>query len=461
MAESIVTFASIGSPQSSFSFSFSYLAATDIDAFVDGTSVFANNASTGTAVGGNTYTVAFSSSGSKTLTFSPAVPQGSTVRIERNTALTSKAVDFSDGAVLTELALDSAIDQVFFATQESNDKTAESIKVTADGKFDAISKVIKNVADPSSAQDAATKNYVDTSANAAATSATNAANSATASASSATTSTTQATNSSNSATASANSATASANSATASANSATASANSASAASTSESNASTSASTSSTQATNSTNSATASANSATASAGSASTASTQASNASTSATLSGNYANKTDGAVAGSEYSAKAWALGGTGVTDTAGSGGAKEWATDTTNQVDGTEYSAKEYAIGSQAGNTAGSAKQWAIGGGGSYATNTTVDGANYSAKYWAEVAASHADAVDDIYLGSKSSNPTLDNDGNALQVGALYYNSGSTVLRVWNGSAWEDAVVSTSGFASAGFSIAMSIAL
>jgi len=151
----------------------------------------------------------------------------------------------------------------------------------------------------------------------------------------------------------------------------------------------------------------------------------------------------------------------GTGVTDTAGSGGAKEWATETTNQVDGTEYSAKEYAIGSQSGNTSGSAKQWAIGGGGSYATNTTVDGSNYSAKYWAEVAASHADAVDDIYLGSKSSNPTLDNDGNALQVGALYYNSGSTVLRVWNGSAWEDAVVSTSGFASAGFSIAMSIAL
>lgn len=162
MANSVVTFASIGSPQSSFSFSFSYLAATDIDAFVDGTSVFANNASTGTAVGGNTYTVAFSSSGSKTLTFSPAVPQGSTVRIERNTDLTSKAVDFSDGAVLTELALDSAIDQVFFATQESNDKTAESIIVTPDGKFDATSKVIKNVADPVDNTDAVNKQFIST-----------------------------------------------------------------------------------------------------------------------------------------------------------------------------------------------------------------------------------------------------------------------------------------------------------
>jgi len=158
---SIVTFANIGTATSSFSFSFNYLASTDIDAFVDGVSVFANNASTGTAVGGNTFTVAFSSTGSKTLTFSPAVPQGSTVRIERNTDLTTKVVDFSDGAVLTELALDSAIDQVFFGVQESNDKTAESITVATDGKWDAQSKVIKNVTNPVNAQDAVTKNYLE------------------------------------------------------------------------------------------------------------------------------------------------------------------------------------------------------------------------------------------------------------------------------------------------------------
>lgn len=162
MAESIVTFPSIGSSQASFSFSFDYLASTDIDAFVEGVSVFANNTSTGTAVGGNTYTVAFSSSGSKTLTFSPAVPQGSTVRIERNTALTTKAVDFSDGAVLTEIALDSAIDQLFFATQESNDKTAESITVAPDNKWDGQGKVIKNVADPVANTDAVNKQFIST-----------------------------------------------------------------------------------------------------------------------------------------------------------------------------------------------------------------------------------------------------------------------------------------------------------
>jgi hypothetical protein len=148
-------------------------------------------------------------------------------------------------------------------------------------------------------------------------------------------------------------------------------------------------------------------------------------------------------------------------VTDTAGSGSAKEWATDTTNQVDGTEYSAKEWAIGSQAGQSNGSAKQWAIGGGGSYATNTAVSGGVYSAKYYAEQAAASADSVDDSYLGAKSSDPSVDNDGNALQTGALYYNSSSTDLKVWNGSAWEVAAVSTTGLPTAGFTIAMSIAL
>ena len=179
------------------------------------------------------------------------------------------------------------------------------------------------------------------------------------------------------------------------------------------------------------------------------------------------YATKTDGQVQenganSGNYSSKAWATGGTGVTDTSGAGAAKEWAVDqSADGVDGTEYSAKEYAIGSTAGNTNGSAKQWALGGGSSYSSNTTVDGSNYSARYWAEQAAASADSVDDIYLGAKSSAPTLDNDGNALQVGALYFNNSSNDLFVWNGTSWQVTAVTASGFATAGFSIAMSIAL
>jgi hypothetical protein len=67
----------------------------------------------------------------------------------------------------------------------------------------------------------------------------------------------------------------------------------------------------------------------------------------TGSTTAEQWANKTDGAVSGGEYSAKAYAIGGTGVTNTAGKGAAKEWATAAEDDtVDGTEFSAKHYSI-------------------------------------------------------------------------------------------------------------------
>lgn len=54
------------------------------------------------------------------------------------------------------------------------------------------------------------------------------------------------------------------------------------------------------------------------------------------------------------------------------------------------------------------------------------------------ASAAASSYDSFDDRYLGSKASDPTLDNDGNALLTGALYWNSVAGEMRVWSGSAW-----------------------
>jgi len=46
--------------------------------------------------------------------------------------------------------------------------------------------------------------------------------------------------------------------------------------------------------------------------------------------------------------------------------------------------------------------------------------------------------DSFDDRYLGAKSSNPTVDNDGNTLLVGAIYWNTTSSVMLVWSGSTW-----------------------
>lgn len=62
-------------------------------------------------------------------------------------------------------------------------------------------------------------------------------------------------------------------------------------------------------------------------------------------------------------------------------------------------------------------------------------------SAAASAAAAAASFDAFDDVYLGAKSSNPSLDNDGNALTTGDLYFNTVSDELRIWNGSAWQAA--------------------
>ena len=54
------------------------------------------------------------------------------------------------------------------------------------------------------------------------------------------------------------------------------------------------------------------------------------------------------------------------------------------------------------------------------------------------ATAAAASYDAFDDRFLGSKSSDPTVDNDGASLLTGAMYYSSSSSAMKVYNGSAW-----------------------
>jgi hypothetical protein len=65
-------------------------------------------------------------------------------------------------------------------------------------------------------------------------------------------------------------------------------------------------------------------------------------------------------------------------------------------------------------------------------------VAGSATAAAASATAAAASYDSFDDRYLGAKSSNPTLDNDGNALITGAIYFNTVSNVMLAWSGSAW-----------------------
>ena len=67
------------------------------------------------------------------------------------------------------------------------------------------------------------------------------------------------------------------------------------------------------------------------------------------------------------------------------------------------------------------------------------------------ATAAAASYDSFDDRYLGSKTSAPSVDNDGNALLTGALYWNSTVSTLYVWTGSAWTQAAFTASGFLTA----------
>lgn len=104
------------------------------------------------------------------------------------------------------------------------------------------------------------------------------------------------------------------------------------------------------------------------------------------------------------------------------------------------TAAAASEAAAATSESNAAASAT--------SSATSAT-DSANSAASSAtsATEAANTLDEFQDIYLGEKASDPTTDNDGNPLQTGALYFNTTTTLLRVYNGSSWQDsaAIVTT----------------
>jgi len=165
------------------------------------------------------------------------------------------------------------------------------------------------------------------------------------------------------------------------------------------------------------------------------------------------WASKTDGIVESTDYSSKAWSIGGTGVTNTASRGAAKEWATKTGSTVDGTEYSAKHYsqAASTSASNASTSATNASNAQTAAETAQTAAETAQTAAETAQAAAELAADNFDDTYLGAKASDPTVDNDGDALTSGDLYFNTTSNELKVYNGSAWQVAAVSAAGLLAA----------
>ena len=169
---------------------------------------------------------------------------------------------------------------------------------------------------------------------------------------------------------------------------------------TSATNAAASATTATTQATTATTKATEASTSATAAANSATAAATSATNAASSATTASNAVSTVT-----------------TNATNAATS--------ETNAATSATNAAASASTASTQATNATTQANS-ALSSASAAATSATN-------------AANSFDSFDDRYLGAKSSDPSTDNDGDALATGALYFKTGDG-MQVYTGSAWDD---------------------
>ena len=265
----------------------------------------------------------------------------------------------------------------------------------------------------------------------------------------------------NSANAAANSAANSSNFANNSSNSANTSANHASNSSNFANNASNSANDASTylagvaaNASNASNFANNSSNSANASANSASNSSNFANNASNSANDSANHAsNSSNHAANSASYVSAALAHASNSsnfANNSSNSANASanhaanssNFANNSSNHASNSaNHSANSSNFANNSSNHASNSSNFSNNA--SNFANTASNAAN-AANSARDAALAAADNFDDTYLGAKANDPTLDNDGDALNAGDLYYNTTSGNLKYYTGSAW---VAITSG--------------
>jgi hypothetical protein len=146
------------------------------------------------------------------------------------------------------------------------------------------------------------------------------------------------------------------------------------------------------------------------------------------AELARDWAIKMDGLVDDEDYSSKYYAS------------EASDAADDATTKADEASDSADAAAASASDADdsaVAAAASETAAQGYASSASSSATAAANSAAS-----AAASLDNFDDRYLGAFSADPTLDNDGDALIVGALYFNTSLNVMRTYDGLNWISSV-------------------
>ena len=268
------------------------------------------------------------------------------------------------------------------------------------------------------------KNYVDSilgSAIAASTSAASAATSATAAATSAASALTSQTAAATSAASALASQTAAATSAASALTSQTAAATSAASALTSQTAAATSATSAAASATAAATSATSAANSATTAAASV-------------ATIAGYATTASNSASAASTSAASAAASATAASTSATSADSAASIAIAQASNASGSATAAATSATSAAASATAAATSATSAA-----ASATAAATSATSAAASATSAAASWDLFDDRYLGAKSTPPALDNDGNPLATGAIYFYTVDNNMYAWNGTSWS----------------------
>ena len=130
-----------------YTVSFPYISQSHVKVYVDGVL--------------KTVTTDYTWPSTSQIQFVAAPSNGAKIVITRASNQSARLVDFTQPSNLDEADLDLEGNQGFYIAQEAIDSAALAPQLDTDDKYNASSKIIKNVATPTSANDAVNKAYID------------------------------------------------------------------------------------------------------------------------------------------------------------------------------------------------------------------------------------------------------------------------------------------------------------